>query len=532
MIEALARELVAEVGTPVDEETVAALLESRGLRDVDARERYDHRDVFSLAHEVHARCIDPSGTVTSIHASPHAPAAEADDRERHWRRSVVRFARYYSRGVFFALPLAVQVACVVILGYGSWASVHFTTREATAVALGTICSFVVVGGFCQAIARLGIFYVEQHSFVLARQVMSRIALYGFAVASVVGSGLALVADWAGVLKGGDLAVALGYFVLLSMLFLSLAVLYSLQRRLAIMATMLVNLGLVVGLVYEGGVGTHVAHWIGLAAWSFLAATWGQVVLRRAAEEPARNGLQLAWRPNLALMSFTAWRHFLYGSLYFSFLFADRFVAWSAGRAGEDMPLLFRSSYEVGLDWALLSLILTVAMLEYTINDLSALVPPIQRRTAANQREAFNRFFRRLYLRHLLMLAFVAAISVNLTYFLAIELADSYPGLAAHGIVTDPIASSVFEVSAVAYSLVAVGLLNTVLFFSVSRPALALRPLALALVVDVAIGIALSANGQWWWSVWGLLVGAVVFAGSTTLQAARVLRHLDYYYYSA
>lgn len=527
----LATELLTQFGSPTDELATAALLESRGLRDVDARTRYGRDDIFDLGRAVHAACSAAADGLPERLPGPNAPAPEVDDRERHWRRGAARFARFYSRGLFFALPLAVQVACLMAFGYGSWASVHFTTREATTVALGTICSFVAVGGTTQVIARLGNFYIEQHSFVLARRVMMRISLYGFALAAGVGSVLSVVAKAAGVLPGPDLAVALGYYLLLSLLFLSLASLHTLQQRLAIMLTMLVNLAMVVWLITVSGVQTTTAHWLGLLAWAALAFTWAQVVLRRRASSGGTGPTTVTWSPRLRILLFTTWRYFLYGTVFFSLLFADRMLAWTAatGAAG---PIVFRSAYEVGLDWALLSLVLTIAMLEYTINDLAALVSPVQRRTAACDRDELNRTFRRLYLRHLVMLVIVAAVSVNLTYFVATKLAVAFPELAIHAIVTDPVAARVFEVSAVAYSLLAVCLLNTTLFFSVSRPSMAVWPFVVALVVDVVVGTALSRFGTWWWAVGGLLAGVTVLAVISTMLSVRVFRRLDYYYYSA
>jgi hypothetical protein len=54
----------------------------------------------------------------------------------------------------------------------------------------------------------------------------------------------------------------------------------------------------------------------------------------------------------------------------------------------------------------------------------------------------------------------------------------------------------------------------------------------ALLVNAVVGWQLSREESYWMAVVGLAAGALVFAVATTVAALRVLRRLDYYYYSA
>ena len=49
--------VVERIGVPVDVYAVAATLESEGIRDLDARERFGSADVFDLAEDVYGAAL-------------------------------------------------------------------------------------------------------------------------------------------------------------------------------------------------------------------------------------------------------------------------------------------------------------------------------------------------------------------------------------------------------------------------------------------------------------------------------------------
>lgn len=249
------------------------------------------------------------------------------------------------------------------------------------------------------------------------------------------------------------------------------------------------------------------------------------------------------------MTYSVAPYFLYGVLYFGYLFVDRLVGWSAGDMPPPYIIWFRTSYEWGLDVALLSLVLTIAVLEYTINEFSNLVIPVQTCFSAYHVPQHNGFFRRFYLRQLILLFTVALISAfsvrwaatELTSRLLIahpvstgidvEMAKASPTMVT-GIFDDPVIVFVFTWGVVGYSLLVWGLLSAVFFFSLSRPGFVLKAITLALVVNLLIGLILSRAISYEYSVLGLVAGSLAFGALSTWYAHRVLNHLDYYYYSA
>jgi hypothetical protein len=66
----------------------------------------------------------------------------------------------------------------------------------------------------------------------------------------------------------------------------------------------------------------------------------------------------------------------------------------------------------------------------------------------------------------------------------------------------------------------------------SRPWLVVRALSVAFVVDGLVGLVLSRNVAYWYSVVGLVAGTLVFVLLTARDVVQGFRKMDYYSYSA
>jgi hypothetical protein len=514
-ITGLLDDVLGTVGRPVDTWAVAATLESFGLRDVDAA-RYGERDIFSLADRVYAACRE------HLRDKPDArPSLSSSD----WRSQTRRFLHFYAKGTFFALPMVIQMFSVLGLGYALWSDLRFDAVDATTVSIGTILSFVVTGGFVQAIGRLGRFYLQQEAFLLAREICWRLIRLGGVVTLAIGALLWGVNALGGWLPPGLALDAAVYYVLLSTLWLTLAVLYTLEQQLRIVVCIVFGIGVIAAVRAVLPSVLYVDHWIGLAATILLVAALAKRGLDQRAGGPGSTMVAL---PRPALLSYLVSPYYVYGALYFSFLFLDRVVGWTAG----DNPLFiwFNTPYEIGLDVALLAMVLPLAQLEYTIHAFSEQVVDVQKSFDGHDIAAHNRFFGRFYLRQVALLGLLASASAPVVLLGFVALGDVFPAVS--GITEDPVMLRVFWIGALGYGLLVLALMNGVFFFSLSRVAFVLRGLVLGLVVNVCVGAVLSRHLEFWWSVVGLVAGTLTFAVVTLVYAVRVVRRMDYYYFSA
>lgn len=507
--------VVERIGVPADIYAVAATLESEGIRDLDARERFGSADVFDLAEDVFGAALQKVVEEQVI---------ERD--EPSILHGLKRFGHFYSRGVLFALPIVLQLTTVILVQVRE----DYTDAKATAVMIGSILSFFATGGFSQAIGRLGSTYTSRSAYHLTRRVVISVIVLGM-LAALVTAGLWVIVAFT--LEPFPQAVsmsALRYELLLSWLWLSLAVLYMLERRILVVAMVAIWLGVFSILLEFGGQSVETSQLVGYGVAAAIASVISVVELRRLeAGTPASARSERL--PRWPVLFVGTAPYFVYGLLYFGLLFGDRVIGWSADPP-DGFLFYFRRSYELGLDWAIVSLVLTVAALEYTIHELGALIEPTQKRFTGSRLREHNRAFMRFYLRQVALFAIVGTASGAATYAIVAKahIFDGIPAL--HILVEDNETVRVFFIAVFAYGALAFGLMNAVVLFFLSRPRAPIFGLVAGGIATVVAGGIASRAIAPWGSAYGLLAGSIAFALVTGIATVRVVRRMDYFYYAA
>ena len=527
----LARELLVERSRPKDHWEIAILLETSGQVNADLLSRTHSKDIFDLARKTYE--VIEEGDFTF---------KDEELKQKKKRPSFpIRFAKYYLKGLFFAMPMAVQIFAMLFLQYSLWAWMYFTIPEATAIALGTIASFVVTGGFAQIIGRKGLFYIHQDEDILTMKVSYIFLLMGIITVITVGVIFLLVQLLFGFFPGWMTSYILIYYFLLAFLWLGFAILYMKKRT--GLCTIIVAIGILVVhivMIFGGRISIFKgqliiwAHIVGLLTAIILAYVSGFLILRRRARK-SEELFRAKEMPRFSMLIYSVAPYFFYGFLYFLFICLDRLVSWSCHKEVIPYLITFRVPYELGMDWALLSLILAVGALEYSIEEFSQTIIPKQLRSRAENVSRFNAGYIGFYLRNIILFLIVAILSILFVFFGMLLLAklNQMWGIF-YGIehFFNPITYFVFFFAAVGYVFLVWGLFNSIFFFALSRPNFVLKSIIPALLVNFVVGFILSRLFGYQWAVLGLTVGSVVFMIISTIYAQRVFDSLDYYYYSA
>ena len=514
--------IVETVGIPMDVRAVAATLESTGLRDVDAQTDFGAENLFGLAEDIYQRARQ---RVIGKGGGPQ------ELKRRGPLHRIGRFVKFYLKGTLFAAPMTAQIIVLFALSSSLWAWLFFSERQATVIAVGTILSYIVTGGFSQIISRRGMFYWKQEIYLLAKRISHDFLRQGI-ILTLVAAVLMYVANLIlPIFEQDMILICIMYFVLLSFLWLNVSILYMLEKHLAILLSTVVGGVLVWVIMTYLGWSIYISHAVGIIVSNVIAFVWGYQTLVRKARDAA-GAQKLAQMPRYSIIAWAVSPYFVYGVLYFSFLFLDRVVGWSApySPGGEPSPYLiwFRTAYEVGIDLALISLILTIAMLEYTINEFASMLIPTQESIAAFDVRRHNRSFKFFYVQQLILLVIVAVISM-LVSNVVVDWLRTLPWASLGDEVVTPF---VYRWGMVGYAFLSLGLLNVVFFLSLSRPRFVLRAIGFGLLVNVVVGFILSRVVVYYYSVIGLVAGAFVFGIVSTWYAWQVMSELDYYYYSS
>jgi hypothetical protein len=511
---------------PEDKYEIAAILESLGWNDDRVRETFGVHDIFALATDLWNR------SRTKVSFSPFSKVEEMSPSQL-----IMSLVRNFLRGVIFALPMAVSVLSMLTLKFSLWSYENLSVELATSIAIGTILSFVTVGGFTQAIARRGFFYIIQGYYNMARRVTFHLIGLGFLLCVVLCLflfGINLIIE---IFPYSMLSISILYFFFLNTIWLSVTVMYILKKELVFTGLIIIGIGIVFFFFEVLDWGIILSQLIALSVVSVLSI-FLVIYYFKEAERKEEKGISPKL-PKMSVMLYSTMPYFVYGFLYFAFLFVDRVMAWSTNSGYMPYLIWFRGNYELGLDFALLVLILPMGISEVVLNKLMIDIEKSQKSYWGDETGVMNRTYLRVYYNRLGLIAVVSVISAVLLY-VSVKWALTYFSVPmGDTLFNNAVTHFVFVVSLIAYVLVAVALMNAVILFSLSQPELVVRSVWPAMLVNLGVGFLCS---RWFeaiypehgysFAVYGLLSGSIVFMVLSTKQVRRVLGKLDYYLYAA
>jgi hypothetical protein len=506
----LAIDVLNRIGKPRDAWEITAQLEVMGLRDSDARTTYGHRDLFDLGRALYELCR------TGIVEPEDAP------------KKPTSFIAHYAQGSIFAIPMLLQAAAILTWGYGLWGARDVDVRTGTAIALGFVASYVLTGGFVQAITRRGLFYIFQQESGLARWVVLR----GWWLGARIVLGLIIPALAFNALYGlmpWDLfLIATLYYASLSLLWLNWSMVYVAGKRYWIAIVTAIALGVVVFLARNRGWNVIAANTAGLAVAAILSFLLGLWALGGFSRWIPHNP------PRITVLVYSTSRWFLYGLLYNAFAFADRIVAWTARTGREDLPpytFWLSPRYELGMDLALIVVMLLSGVVEAAVQTFSESLVPVEKSLASDERERFSAWFAAFYRKRLVLIAIAALIAIAIaraavTAVAHLPNADIRIGMTSHSAMT------AFWLGAIGYGLLMPAMQNTLLLLTLNRVELAVRAVAIALAADLVVGFICSRAIYYADAAAGLVAGALVLFVITWLDVRRTGARLDYHYFAA
>lgn len=512
------------VDIPMSSWAVAATIESLGIRDIDADTDYGYPNVFELAEYVYAQI--------QVELNKEDRIQSHDNYKHGFFQTLKLLIKYYTAGLVLSMPMLVQIVAILVFEYALWAWLRFNEAQATVVAFGTITAFVVTGGFIQVIGRLVSKYKGEENFYLARKAVYKVLRLGIPSVFIFGLALFLINLAFPFYPMKMMVLSIIYMLLISFLLLSAAILYASELRFMILFSITLGTIIVILLTKTNTFGVYVAQWVGISITTILMAGYAYLYYQFKIQS-LRQELMKQTLPYDEVSYYNNYRFFLYGFFYFVFLFTDRILAWSTGDIPPPYIIWFNTPYELGMDWALISFVITIATLEFSINAFSKYLVPAQKNISLNKMKAFNTHFNRFYFRQILLLLLVSVVSILVTYFGVLSLRVFEPQVPEiRDFFANPITFKVFWMASIGYVFLVYGLLNSLFFFTLNRPSFVTYAMITAVVINFVVGFFCSRIFGFEYAAVGLIAGAFAFAFITGLIAKKFFKHLDYYYYSA
>lgn len=516
--EQLVEEVMNKNMTPEDRSEIAALLESMGWNDTRATEIFGVENIFELASEIWEQ-IRQKVVTTAFTQNANNGAVKI----------TFELVKSFLRGLIFALPMAISVISMLTLKFSLWSYQNLSVELATCIAIGTILSFVVVGGYTQAIARRGFFYIYQGYYKMARKATFLFIRFGYWTCLAVGIAIYLFNLIFNIFPADMFMYIILFFFFLNSIWLSVTVMYILKRELTFTGLIVAGIGLVYVLFRVFKMDIIVSQLIAISLVS-IAGMALVIYYFRSAEKREEKGIA----PKMTRLSITIYSimpYFIYGFLYFSFLFIDRVNAWSANESFMPYFIWFRGEYELGLDFALLALMIPLGVCEVLVNKMMMNIEASYKRYWGFETDKMNALFEKAYYRMIAIITASSIASAVLIYFVILWSDKAYVHSFGKHLIVSAKTEFVFIIAMASYVILAVALLNAVILFSLSQPSLVNKALLPALGVNFVVGFLLSRWIDYTFAVFGLMAGAVVFVLLSFKAMRSVFRKLDYYLYA-
>ncbi len=516
-LSSLYNNITKDRGKPLDFWEIAALLEIYGIRDIDAQKDYGFNTVFEMGKYMMQYVETKTYPVKSLVSWEELPS--------FW----IRIFKNYIRGLAFAMPMFVQIFFTLSIGYAIWSGINMDKTKATVIALGTFLALIVTGASAQAIGRKGLFYLKQSEMILASNVTKVLFNVGLFLVLVVGIVLMMFNFFFEILPSYYFFVLIMFYFLLSFLFLNISIYYMFEEYTKILYFFLL------GMVF-----VYIAHSllkIKLPEAQFVALIALDIILsffsyKKIRDLKRKNAISEGeGTPRASILFYSLIPFYLYGFLYFIFLVTDRIIAWSSSVEAKPYFIWFDVPYELGLDWALIALVLLMGLTEISIHEFMYRINDMIIKYKYRDYQAFNDkvylFFKRFNLVYL-VLSIIIIIVTYLVVFVIYKVTElSYVENFFNGYTP-----FVYWIAAVSYAFMVNGLMNVLFIFSFSRQNFSVKSITIATFANVTLGMILSRMFGLEYAVFGLLLGSILFWGLSFNYAVNMFRKLEFYYYSS
>ncbi|KUO64422.1 MAG: hypothetical protein APF84_10640 [Gracilibacter sp. BRH_c7a] len=513
----LCTQVLERTKNPHDIYEITATLESIGWNDKMARDRFGHKDLFSLAEELW------DFIKNELHIVPMVKT-EKMSTLKYFLESM----RSFLRGTIFALPMAVSVISMLTLRFSLWSYENLTVSLATSISIGTILSFVVVGGFTQALARRGFMYLGQNLGYMARKTAFYFVRLGFYCAIAVTIGF-YVFNWLFKIFPWSMAsIIILYYFFLTVIWLSVTIMYMLRKEIVFTGLITAGIGLVFVLFILLKIDIIISQLIALSIVSVAGFFISRYYFYQT-EKMMEKGIAPSL-PRRSLMLYSTMPYFKYGFFYFLFLNLDRIIAWSTNETYMPYIIWFRGEYELGLDFALLVLILPMGFVEVIVNEIMIKILVDQKNFSMNEIPTMNNIYKKFHRKWTIFVSLFGILN-GIILFLFIRYID-YHNIIHLEILGNRVTLVVLILAILSYSIISLGLLNCLILFSFSQPQMAGHSIMVATAVNAILGFVLSRWVDYYWAVIGLVIGSIVFAVLSFKRVSEVFSNLDYYLYNA
>ena len=487
-----------------DVREVAAMIESFGYTDRSMKD-WGFPDVFALAQHIFDRF-------------PRYIPVKEEEKKKSTLAKIGTEISIAVRKCSLSLAYAVPWMVLLALQYRYPGALQVSPELGGALSLSLIASLITSGGFIQMISRSGNqYYGLDEPFLARRSCVSLLVLGGFCTLIFALLGV-LIGTYFQVFAFKYLVLAAGNYIGLSFLWMFCAVISVQGFGWFIPMIFLVSGFGVAGIRFalHPGTTTLLMLWPPSALLCALACVIPSFKYFEKKKPQARDSA----RPRFSVAFITLVPFYCYGTVYFSFMFADRLTAGSAIPWVSGLSFGIDSAYTKGMDLVLLAFLITAALVEYFSDSFLKFWNDMAKTLPQSQTDVL---VKKLSHRHWVAIVNICLVFAAMSVFSWIVFSRAF-GLVLSG----PLVQTVF-LGGLGYLMLSLALLENIILSSLNANSMALRAVSIGLAVNLLAGYALSHWLGVQYAAVGLFFGSTVLLYYANSFVRQALRHPDYQY---
>ncbi|MBI4852776.1 MAG: hypothetical protein HY819_13355 [Acidobacteria bacterium] len=490
---------------PLNYWEVTAIIESLGYTDYIVQTEFGFPNVLALAQNIY-ELIDKE--------FPTKPK-ENNSLFNIFYTELQYFLEQFSHSFIYAIPWI----AMFIFEHSDYNNKFLVLPPdlAAPLSLALMMSLIIGGGFIQIISRQGQIYINLGEIELAKKACGQFVIIGLFISIVIGFIGLLFGFYRSLFPDNYLIVSAIYYLILSLIWMLCGVI-SLKKPVWHIPLIF----LLSGLLYVVLIYLRVSAFIGqiIALIFSLSLIFGLLAVRFKFSLKNKDNIKMQM-PRIALLFYTLIPYFSYGVIYFSFLFADRISAGSAISFSSGLNFAINLEYKTGMDLALLNFLVLIAITEYMHYKF---MHYWYKKTEIVSKDNIQDLSKNLYRYY-----FLINIAIFSLYLILGSMVISY--FSNKYILTSK-TIEVAIIGLVGYFIFTLGLLNSMILFSLARPILVLKAIIPGFLINLFLGYFFSHIFDSYYASLGFVLGACFFTIYSLKEVFSVLSYPDYAYYAS
>ncbi len=519
----LSEQIVEKVGRPINVHVTQSIIESFGIREIDVYDDYGLSSIQELSEKLHGDIIK----VLDKKINPNSVDTEIVDVNESFFSRIKKFIEYYTVGMFYLFPVFFQVLSVILFGYSIWTYSSFNELQSTAVVIGIISGFIFSGGIVAVMSKQVSFYWNYKNHFMVFQSTVFLIKKGIVILFTINSILFIFSFILDIFPVEMMTLSVLYSILIGSLLLFMAPLYVTKQRWFISVSILIGSTVSLILKFLCSLNTYLTHWIGISVVIILLFLYLILYFKKKKIYLKMYDKKEIHKPAFFYHNYI---YFIYGTLFYLFIFLDRIIAWSDSKENQiSYLILFDKDYEIGMDIALLSYFLITGVLEYSISSFTKTLDKGQKFTENNRIKFYSNIFIKNYWRNVVLIILITAFASVIQYFL-IYSPYGYKLQFNENLTYRNI--EVCVLGTLGYFFLSWSILNVLFFFTLGKPKWPLIGITVACFVNIFIGLICSRLFSYHYGVLGFLIGSFIFMIITTKGVLSFFKKIDYHYYAS